>query len=68
MKKKYRIVTDRFAGFEVQVWGRWWWFPFWRQVGFTNTHGTIEEAKRFIEKEKQKGGVGEGRAGATDTR
>lgn len=42
---KYRIVTDGYAGYEVQIWR--WWFPFWVQLGFTNTHSTIERAERY---------------------
>lgn len=45
MKARYRIVTDRYAGYEVQVW-RWWW-PFWVMAGFCNTHSTIEQARAF---------------------
>ena len=41
---KYRIVTDNYAGYEVQSW-RWWW-PFWIQ-GATNTHSTIEAAEEY---------------------
>lgn len=41
---EYRIVTDAYAGYEVQR--RWRWFPFWIQVG-TNTHSTIEKAEAF---------------------
>jgi hypothetical protein len=41
---KYRIVTDNWAGFEVQTW-RWWW-PFWIQ-GTTNTHGSVEAAEAY---------------------
>lgn len=41
---KYRIVTDNYAGFEVQSW-RWWW-PFWIQ-GTTNTHVTVEDAEAY---------------------
>ena len=44
--KKYRIVKDGYLGFEAQVW-RWWW-PFWTQMNFTNTHLTIEKAIEFI--------------------
>ena len=29
MKNKYRIVSDNFQGFEVQI--KRWWFPFWFQ-------------------------------------
>jgi hypothetical protein len=47
MKTKYRIVSDRYAGYECQIW-RWYW-PFWVQMGFTNTHLSIEAAKRYID-------------------
>ena len=46
MTVRYRIVTDRFAGYEVQWW-RWWW-PFWIQ-GKTNTHRTIEAAREYAQ-------------------
>lgn len=59
MKKirgRYRIVTDNYAGFEVQMWSIFW--PFWTQVSTaydkTNTHLTIEMAKLFIENQKNK--------------
>lgn len=41
---EYRIVEDRWAGFEVQIRTRWW--PFWRQPR-TNTHSTMEAAERW---------------------
>jgi hypothetical protein len=50
--RKYRIVKDGFAGYEAQVWR--WWFPFWTQIGFTNTHSTIEGAIEYIERWKPK--------------
>lgn len=43
----WRIVTDRYCGFEVQSW-RWWW-PFWIQ-GATNTHSSIELAEAYANK------------------
>lgn len=46
--KKYRIVKDRYCGYEAQVWR--FWFPFWCQMQFSNTHQTIEEAEEFIRK------------------
>jgi len=49
MFAKYRIVTDRYAGFEVQV--RYWWFPVWIQSPI-NTHPSLEDAKQFINKLK----------------
>jgi hypothetical protein len=47
-KTRYRIVTDRYSGYEVQ--SRRWWFPFWIQCDGTNTHLTIDRAKEFIER------------------
>jgi hypothetical protein len=44
--KKYRIIRDGYSGYEVQVWRIW--FPFWIQCGITNTHHTIDEAKKAI--------------------
>lgn len=53
---KYRIVTDAFSGYEVQV--RRWWFPFWLQCGGTNTHASIDKAeayaKRYAERMESK--------------
>lgn len=52
MKRCYRIVTDRFKGYEVQV--RRWWFPFWIQCGngrlSVNTHYSLDEAEAFARK------------------
>lgn len=45
--KRVRIVRDNYAGYEVQVWR--WWFPFWVQAEFTNTHRSVEDAERFAE-------------------
>jgi hypothetical protein len=45
MKNRYRIVTDDYAGYEVQVWRCWW--PFWWQAGFANTFLTVEDAEAF---------------------
>lgn len=51
MKNKYRIVTDKYAGFEVQI--KYWWLPFlWFQCGMVNTHVSIEKAKEYIAKHK----------------
>jgi hypothetical protein len=44
MKARYRIVTDRWSGYEVQVW-RWWW-PFW-VMPRVNTHTTLEAAENY---------------------
>lgn len=45
-KTRYRIVRDRWLGYEVQVW-RWWW-PKWTCAGFSNTHSSIERAERWL--------------------
>lgn len=45
--KRYRIVSDAYAGFEVQEWA--WWWPFWTQIGI-NTHSTIEDARMWAQK------------------
>jgi len=46
MKNKYKIVTDKFNGFEVQI--RFWWFPiFWFQCKWTNTHCSVEQAEHY---------------------
>lgn len=47
---KYRIVTDKYCGFEVQE--RILFF-FWRQIGFTNTHRTLKLAKDYLNKYKK---------------
>jgi hypothetical protein len=49
--KKYRVVRDNYCGYEVQTWR--FWFPFWVQ-GRVNTHRSIEEAKEYIKKLKDK--------------
>ena len=47
LKPKYRIVKDRWNGFEAQQ--KLWWWPFWEQIGFTNTHTSIKDARNYIE-------------------
>lgn len=44
-KTKYRIVTDKYAGFEVQF--RFGWWPFWTQCNNINTHKTVELAEEW---------------------
>lgn len=51
MSIKYRIITDRYAGFEAQY--QPWWWPFWIQCNGWNTNATIEQAKRVIEIHKK---------------
>ena len=43
--KRYRIVRDKYAGYEVQCWRIW--LPIWLQCGLTNTHSTIERARKY---------------------
>ena len=44
--KKYRVVPDDYAGFEVQHRTIWW--PFWRQYA-CNSFFNLESAKEYIE-------------------
>ena len=44
-KTRYRIVGDRYAGYEAQY--KLWWLPFWLQMGI-NTHMTADAAEAFI--------------------
>ena len=44
---RYRIVKDSHNGYECQKWRLW--LPFWLQMGFSNTHPSIEMAIQFIE-------------------
>ena len=55
-KRQYRIVTDKWLGFEVQK--RLWYYPFWFQIksirgGIVNTHSTINSAEKLIEMDKK---------------
>lgn len=43
--KRYRIVTDDYSGFEVQV--KRWWIPFWWQCDVINTFSTLESAEKY---------------------
>ena len=46
--KKYRIIEDKYLGFEVQVWRIW--FPIWTEFSLgTNTHPTFDAAYEFAE-------------------
>lgn len=42
----YRVYRDSYAGYEVRAW-RWWW-PFWVQVGFSNTHDSEQKAVEWL--------------------
>lgn len=55
-RNKYRIIRDRFCGFEVQI--KRWWFPVWYQCisergDSVNTHSSIADAKLFISRHKE---------------
>ncbi len=58
-KKRYRIITDTYSGYEVQYKYPLW--PFWIEAsapGYsTNTHSTIEKAKVFLAEHKTTKGV-----------
>lgn len=43
----YRTVTDNYAGFENQF--RFWWMPFWWQIGTINTYQTLRHAEIAME-------------------
>lgn len=51
-KHRYRIVRDKYSGYEAQI--KFWWNPlFWWQMsergGYgTNTHPSVELAEDFI--------------------
>jgi hypothetical protein len=42
---RYRVVRDYYSGYETQIFRFWW--PFWVQVGGTNTHSTAAKAEAF---------------------
>ncbi len=45
LKNRYRIVSDDYAGYEVQI--KRWWFPFWIQCGLCNTHLSADRAEAY---------------------
>ncbi len=47
----YRIITDEFLGYEVQIKRRFLFWNWWEQChmnGCINTHRSIEDAKKWI--------------------
>jgi len=47
----FRIITDRYAGYEVQTRRRflfWGWWGQCHKAGFTNTFRTLGDAKQWI--------------------
>lgn len=49
---KLRIVKDNYCGYEVQVWN--WWWPFWRQASYANTHSSVENAEEWAKNYQKK--------------
>ena len=45
-KKRWRIVADNYAGYEVQC--RHWWWPFWSMHGKCNTFVSVPKAEEYI--------------------
>ncbi len=43
--RKYRIQKDGYSGNEVRIWRMW--FPFWIQLGGSNTFRSIEGAEQY---------------------
>lgn len=50
-QKRYRIVVDRYNGFEAQF--RWWWSPIWLQCFGCNTTSSVEQAEAVCRKHAQ---------------
>lgn len=46
-KTKYRIITDKYAGYEAQM--KYWYWPFWVMVYGCNTNCSIEQAEKLIQ-------------------
>lgn len=44
-KPHYRIVTDPYVGYTVEVWC--WFWPFWIDAYPDRSFNTVEEAERF---------------------
>lgn len=51
LKTKYRVVTDKYLGYEAQF--KPWYYPFWLQCFGVNTANTLERAKTTIERHKK---------------
>ena len=43
-KNQYRIVRDRYLGYEAQI--KYWWWPFWVVID-CNTFPSVEGAEEF---------------------
>jgi hypothetical protein len=40
-------MPDAYSGYQVEIW--YIWFPFWHQIGFTNTFRSLEDATTYAE-------------------
>jgi hypothetical protein len=49
-RTRYRVVRDRYLGYEVQF--RHWWMPFYIQ-GEVNTHTSLDKAINYIQLKKK---------------
>lgn len=52
---KFRIVTDDFNGYEVQI--KRFWFPFWFecwQTGIVNSFTSVEKAEQWVNNKRPK--------------
>lgn len=55
-KNRYRIVTDKYLGYEVQT-KKWFWINWvecWGNGDISNTYRSIEEAEQFVEDRQTK--------------
>lgn len=50
-RTRYRIVHDRYLGFETQF--RPWWCPWWFMCFGVNTSGTLERAREIARNHAQ---------------
>lgn len=53
LRNRYRIVTDAYCGYEVQI--KRWWFPFcWLQCGACNTHVSVDKAREYAKRQESR--------------
>jgi hypothetical protein len=48
----FRIITDNYCGYEVQIRKRFLFWTWWQQghmYGCINTHSSVDDAKKWIE-------------------
>jgi len=54
-RTRYRIVLDRYGGYDAQY--RLWWWPFWVQCYRVDAQRTLEDAKTLIRFHKKIGNI-----------